>query len=58
MAAAYQPTLRRYHRNILWAPSLPLIAAFYLAATIGSAVDHYRGRGTVWKGRSYQGAGA
>jgi hopene-associated glycosyltransferase HpnB len=58
MAAAYQPTLHRFHRSILWAPLLPAVAAFYLAATIGSAVNHYRGRGVAWKGRAYQGAGA
>ncbi len=57
MAATYQPTLHRYHRSILWAPCLPAIAAFYLAATIGSAVNHYFGRGVAWKGRAYQGAG-
>jgi hypothetical protein len=25
-----------------------------LAATIGSALNHYRGRGVAWKGRAYQ----
>ena len=55
LAASYLPTLHRYGRSRLWAPFLPLIAAFYLAATIGSAVNHYRGRGVAWKGRAYQG---
>jgi hopene-associated glycosyltransferase HpnB len=58
MAAAYQPTLHRYRRAVLWAPCLPLIAAFYLAATIGSAVNHHLGRGLTWKGRAYRGVGA
>ena len=58
MAAAYQPTLHRFHRSALWAPILPAVAAFYLAATIGSAVNHHFGRGVAWKGRAYQGAGA
>jgi hopene-associated glycosyltransferase HpnB len=58
MAAAYQPTLHRFHRSVLWAPFLPVVAAFYMAATIGSAVNHYLGRGVAWKGRAYQGAGA
>jgi hopene-associated glycosyltransferase HpnB len=58
MAASYHPTLHRYRRSFLWAPCLPLIAAFYLAATIGSAVNHHTGRGVAWKGRAYQGAGA
>jgi hopene-associated glycosyltransferase HpnB len=58
MAASYHPTLHRYGRSFLWAPALPLIAAFYLAATIGSAVNHYLGRGVAWKGRAYHGVGA
>jgi hopene-associated glycosyltransferase HpnB len=58
MAAAYQPTLHRFHRSVLWAPCLPLVAAFYMAATIGSAVNHHLGHGVAWKGRAYQGAGA
>jgi hopene-associated glycosyltransferase HpnB len=56
LAASYLPTLRRFGRSPLWAPFLPLIAAFYMAATIGSAANHYRGRGVAWKGRAYQGA--
>jgi hypothetical protein len=58
MAASYQPTLHRFHRSVLWAPCLPVVATFYLAATIGSAVNHHLGRGVAWKGRAYQGAGA
>jgi hopene-associated glycosyltransferase HpnB len=58
MSAAYQPTLHRFHRSVFWAPCLPAIAAFYTAATIGSAVNHHLGRGVAWKGRAYQGAGA
>lgn len=53
-AASYIPTLLRFRRSPLWAPFLPLVAVFYMAATIGAAVDHYRGRGAVWKGRAYQ----
>ena len=58
MAASYQPTLHRYGRSFLWAPCLPLIAAFYMVATIGSAINHHFGRGPVWKGRAYQGVSA
>jgi hopene-associated glycosyltransferase HpnB len=50
---SYQPTLRRYGRNPLWALALPLIALFYAAATIGSAIDHWRGTGATWKSRAY-----
>jgi hypothetical protein len=53
MAASFVPTLRRFRLSWLWAPLLPAIAAFYMAATIGSAIDHHRGRGVVWKNRSY-----
>ena len=56
MAASYLPTLRRFRRSPLWAMLLPAVALFYMAATIGSAVDHYRGRGVRWKQRAYQGA--
>jgi hopene-associated glycosyltransferase HpnB len=56
MAASYQPTLHRYRRSVLWAPLLPAVAAFYLAATIGSALNHHFGHGVAWKGRAYQSA--
>ena len=55
LSACYLPTLRRFGRSALWSPFLPLVAAFYMAATIGSAANHYRGRGVAWKGRAYQG---
>nr|WP_294577881.1 glycosyltransferase [uncultured Rhodopila sp.] len=58
LAASYIPTLRRFRRSLLWAPLLPLIAAFYMAATIGSAVNHHLGRGVAWKGRDYRGSTA
>lgn len=54
-AVAYLPTLVRFRRSLLWAAVLPIIALFYMAATIGSAVDYHRGRGVVWKGRAYGG---
>jgi hopene-associated glycosyltransferase HpnB len=50
---SYLPTLRRYGRNPLWALALPLIALFYMAATVGSAVNYWRGRGARWKSRAY-----
>jgi hopene-associated glycosyltransferase HpnB len=54
LSVSYLPTLRRFGRFWLWAPLLPLVAGFYMAATIGSAANHYRGRGVAWKGRAYQ----
>ena len=52
MAGAWLPTLRFYRRSPLWAPFLPLVAAFYLGATLHSAVSYWRGRGGMWKGRA------
>ncbi len=58
LALCYVPSLRRYRLSAWRAPLLPLVAAFYMAATIGSAVNQHLGRGVAWKGRAYQGAGA
>jgi hopene-associated glycosyltransferase HpnB len=52
-AISYLPTLSRYGRNPLGSLALPLIAAFYMAATIASAVNHWRGTGASWKNRTY-----
>lgn len=51
--ASFLPTLRRFGLSPLWALGLPLIAGFYTAATIGSALNHHRGRGVMWKNRAY-----
>jgi hopene-associated glycosyltransferase HpnB len=53
-AVSYLPTLRRYDRSPAWVLALPLTAAFYLAATVGSAINHWRGTGARWKQRAYQ----
>ena len=50
---SYQPTLKRYRRNPAWALALPVIASFYMAATVASALDHWRGKGATWKNRAY-----
>jgi hopene-associated glycosyltransferase HpnB len=55
LCVSYVPTLRRFRLSLAWAPFLPLVALFYTAATVGSALDHWRGRGVVWKRRSYGG---
>jgi hopene-associated glycosyltransferase HpnB len=52
MTIAYLPATRFYRVSPLWAPALPGIAVFYLAATLRSAVDHWSGRGGLWKGRT------
>ena len=51
MTISYVPTLRFYKRPFAWAPLLPLIALFYIYATIDSAVRHWTGRGGLWKDR-------
>jgi hopene-associated glycosyltransferase HpnB len=51
MAVAYAPMLRFYRLSPLRAPLLPAVAAFYLAATLESALLHHRGLGGAWKGR-------
>jgi hopene-associated glycosyltransferase HpnB len=51
MCIAYVPMLRYYRRSILWAPTLPLIALFYVSATIGSALRYWTGKGGQWKAR-------
>jgi hopene-associated glycosyltransferase HpnB len=55
-AVSFLPTLRRYRQNPLWALALPLIALFYMAATLESALQHWRGGGARWKGRDYKDA--
>ncbi|MGW0942998.1 glycosyltransferase [Streptomyces sp. NPDC002623] len=53
MTGTYLPMLR-YCRQPLWlAPLLPFTAFLYLLMTVDSAVQHYRGRGAAWKGRTY-----
>ena len=51
MEICYWPALRFYGRSPLWAPLLPLVAAFYMACTVHSAVQYWRGAGGLWKGR-------
>jgi hopene-associated glycosyltransferase HpnB len=52
MSVAYLPVLRVYRRSLLWAPLLPMVATFYLGATVHSAVSYWRGAGGQWKGRA------
>ena len=51
MALTFQPMLRFYRRSPLWGLALPAIAAAYAALTLQSALDFWRGRGGLWKGR-------
>ncbi|MEV6652526.1 glycosyltransferase [Streptomyces sp. NPDC051219] len=53
MAGTYIPMLRHYRQSLWFAPLLPFTAVLYLLMTVDSAVQHYRGRGAAWKGRTY-----
>ncbi len=58
MAGTYLPMLRYYRQPRWFAPLLPFTAFLYLLMTVDSAVQHYRGRGAAWKGRTYARPGA
>ena len=51
MSISYFPALRFYNRGWFAAPLLPLVALFYLGATIHSAISYWLGSGGSWKGR-------
>jgi hopene-associated glycosyltransferase HpnB len=55
MAISFQPMLRFYRLSPLWGMALPIIAGFYAAFTLDSAIQHWRGRGGMWKGRAQAG---
>ena len=58
MALSFQPMLRLYRRSPLWGLALPAIGALYTSFNIQSAVQVWRGRGGMWKGRVQAMAGA
>jgi hopene-associated glycosyltransferase HpnB len=51
MCAVYWPMIRFYRLPVWWCALLPMAASFYLGATVHSAVQYWRGKGGVWKGR-------
>ncbi|MGW3271407.1 glycosyltransferase [Streptomyces kronopolitis] len=53
MCGTYLPMLRHYGQPWWTAPLLPFTALLYLLMTVDSAVQHHRGRGAAWKGRTY-----
>lgn len=53
MCGTYLSMLRYYGQPWWMAPLLPFTALLYLLMTVDSAVQHYRGRGAAWKGRTY-----
>jgi hopene-associated glycosyltransferase HpnB len=52
MTLSYVPMLRFYRLSPAWALALPLTAALYTLFTVESAVQFWRGRGGMWKGRA------
>lgn len=53
IAVAYWPNVRLLGLGLAHAFTLPFVAVLYGAMTFASAVDHLRGRGGAWKGRTY-----
>ncbi len=53
MAGTFVPMLRYYGLPRATTLLLPFTATLYLAMTVDSAIQHYRGRGAAWKGRTY-----
>jgi hopene-associated glycosyltransferase HpnB len=51
MTIAYAPIVRFYRISPLWTLTLPLVAVFYAAATLHSALQYALRRGGSWKGR-------
>ncbi|MCP5412150.1 MAG: glycosyltransferase [Alphaproteobacteria bacterium] len=52
MAVMFVPILRFYRLSWLWGFALPLIGVFYAVFTLQSAIQHWSGRGGMWKGRA------
>jgi hopene-associated glycosyltransferase HpnB len=52
MSVTFWPIQRYYGLSGLRALTLPLIAAFYMVYTLDSALQFFRGRGGMWKGRA------
>jgi hopene-associated glycosyltransferase HpnB len=57
MAVSFQPMLRFYRASPLWGLALPAIGATYTFFTLQSALQVWRGKGGMWKGRSQAMAG-
>jgi hopene-associated glycosyltransferase HpnB len=52
MTLSFQPMLRFYRLCPLWGAALPAIGAAYTLFTFQSAVQFWRGKGGLWKGRA------
>jgi hopene-associated glycosyltransferase HpnB len=52
MALMFQPILLFYRLSPFWGLALPLIGAVYAGFTLDSAIQHWQGKGGMWKGRA------
>jgi hopene-associated glycosyltransferase HpnB len=52
MVVCYAPFLTFYRQSRLWGLALPVIGVLYTAFTLDSAVQVWRGKGGMWKGRA------
>jgi hopene-associated glycosyltransferase HpnB len=52
MVIAFAPMLRFYRLSPFIGLAMPLIGALYGLFTLDSAIQHWRGRGGMWKGRA------
>lgn len=52
MSVSFAPIQRFYGLKRWRALTLPLIAGLYMVYTLDSALQHWRGRGGMWKGRA------
>lgn len=57
MILAYRPSLRLYGQSILWGLLLPFTALLFEWLTFRSALAHWKGGHTGWKGRDYATSG-
>ncbi len=52
MVVSLWPMLRYYGRLPIWGAALPVIGLLYALFTLDSALQHWSGRGGMWKGRA------
>jgi hypothetical protein len=52
MSLSFWPIQRFYRLSSARALTLPLISALYMVYTLDSALQFFRGRGGMWKGRA------
>jgi hopene-associated glycosyltransferase HpnB len=55
MALMFQPILRFYRLSPFWGLALPAMGLVYAGFTFDSAIQHWSGRGGMWKGRAQAG---